>query len=152
MTTAEAERLLEGAGPVPSATTQGPVPSEGSGLYGAPDRVSARRFSTVESQAPENAIQSGDTVRIRYKMYELMTGQEVESSPPNGLLVRVGVMLEDAPGATPNRLPRAVAEVLGVARIGDQVEVVLPKGSDDIPPQHDRQSAYKLHVAVVGRY
>ncbi len=146
--------MLASAGAVPGTTSVGPVPPEGSGRYGAPDRLSARRIGneTPATTRAEDQVRSGDAVRVRYRMYELMSGQEVDSSPADGMLVRVGVMLDDASPDAANRLPRDVAETLSHARIGEVVEVILPKGTKDLPPELDPTAAYKLHLTVVARY
>jgi hypothetical protein len=173
----DVERVLADAGPVPALTTMGPVPAEGSGLYGAPDRLSARRISANRAgptpgrsqggpapsggserselggtESRDQDVKSGDAVRIRYRMYELMSGREVESSPPEGILVRVGRGIEDSAAAAVNRVPRGVAESLGHARLGDVVEIILPKDTRDLPPDLDATVAHKIHITVMGRY
>ncbi len=145
-------RVLADAGPVPGLTTLGAVPPEGSGQYGAPDRLSARRISANRTEGRDADVKSGDAVRITYRMYELMSGREVEASPPEGILVRVGTGIEDSAATAVNRVPRGVAESLGHTRIGDVVEVILPKGTPDLPPDLDSTTAHKLHVTVIARY
>jgi hypothetical protein len=173
----DVERVLADYGPVPALTTMGPVPAEGSGLYGAPDRLSARKISENRAgpapgrsqggpaplggserselggtESRDHDVKSGDAVRIRYRMYELMSGREVESSPPEGILVRVGTGIEDSAAAAVNRVPRGVAESLGHARLGDVVEIILPKDTRDLPPDLDSTQAHKIHITVMGRY
>ncbi len=153
VTTLQAVAMLDQVGPQPGRTSMGAVPAAGSNQYGAPDRQSARRLTQGGDASKADRVKSGDAIRIQYKMFELASGQEVEASPPEGLLVRVGFgVSNDQEPSGAARVPRQVSEALSTASVGDVYEVILPIGSSDLPPQLDPSMAYKLHVTVAGRY
>jgi hypothetical protein len=79
-------------------------------------------------------------------MYELMPHREVESSPPEGILVRVGTGIEDSAAAAVNRVQREVAGSLSHARIGDVVESSFPR-----TPRTCHRTSIRRHTRSTSR-
>ena len=108
---------------------------------GPPPEFAARRTIASGSGA---VIGFGDPVILKYDMFSWSSGTLVESSSQFDIAHTVkGGVSDEYP------IPEYLAKSLLGRSIGAKLQVVLPAGTEDLPPYLDQEDAYVLLVELL---